>query len=79
MTVEAIPIGTLVPDGFKNAGQVCGKDQTNCNAGLSRLGIERWVNDSSPQKNTLLLKPDTLFKVAVWQRSVEALRVTERG
>ena len=47
--------------------------------GWGSLGIGRWVNFPSPQKNTPLLKPDTLFKVAVWQRSVEALRVTERG
>ena len=30
------------------------------------------------KKNILLLKPETLFKIAVWQRSVKALRVTER-
>ena len=47
--------------------------------GWGGLGIGRWVDFPSPQKKTLLLKPDTLFKVAVWQRSVEALRVTERG
>lgn len=78
ITLEAIPIRALVRGGFKNAGHVCGKDQRNCNAWLSRLRIERWVNESPPQKkNILLLKPDTLFKMAVWWRSVDALRVTE--
>ena len=50
ITLEAIPIRALVRGGFKNAGHVCGKDQRNCNAWLSRLRIERWVNESPPQK-----------------------------
>ena len=78
ITLEAIPIRALVRGGFQNAGLVCGKDQRNCNAWLSKLRIERWVNELPPQKkNILLLKPDTLFKMAVWWRSVDALRVTE--
>lgn len=62
MTLEAIPIGTLVPGGLKNTGQVCGKDQTNCNAWLSRLGIERWVNDSSPQKKHTITETRDTFQ-----------------
>ena len=55
--------------------QFCGKDQTNCNAWL---GLSDGLMTYPRKINVLLLKPETLFKIAVWQRSVEPLRVTER-
>ena len=40
--LDAIPVGTLVPGGFKRAGQGLG-ERPYCNTWSSRLGVGRWV------------------------------------
>ena len=71
--VEAITVGTLVPGGFNHAGKVLGKRPDNKIAmpGPPGWGLGKGLMVSHPCKKKLLLKPDTLFKIAGWWRSVD--------
>ena len=73
--LKAIPVGTLVPDGFNCAEQFWTRIQTNHGTSSSRLGVgERLI--SHPRKQVSLLKTRALFKMA--GEGYRALFITER-
>jgi len=61
--LKAIPVGTLVPDGFNCAEQFWARIQTNRNTSSSRLGVGEGLM-SYPRKQVSLLKTRALFKMA---------------
>ena len=60
MIMEALPVGTLVPDGSNHAGQVLGKKVREvATPGPPGDGLMAHLH-----KKTSLLKPGTLSKIA---------------